>query len=111
MLIDETNSRSFRRFRVFAMRGSCPAYALSVTFRGLGMPRWSDWRAAASRAARLLRYWFDAPGEGAALTEKSAALSFVSCPSGIRSALLPGAAVAGGAAATCPSTKAFVASP
>jgi len=55
VLIDETNSRSFRRFRVFAMRGSCPAYALSVTFRGPGMPRWSDWRAAASPAARLLR--------------------------------------------------------
>ena len=42
---------------------------------------------------------------------KSAELSFVSLPSGCRPKLLPGAGAIGGAAATVPSTNAFVAVP
>jgi len=75
------------------------------------MPRWSDWRAARSSRRPPEFLVVPAPGEGVALTEKSAALSFVSWPSGIRPELLPGAAVAGGAVAGWASTKAFVVSP
>src|SRR5438477_88818 len=42
---------------------------------------------------------------------KSTAFESVSCPSGLRTMLAPGGAVDGGAAATVPSTNAFVADP
>src|SRR6266540_3173488 len=54
---------------------------------------------------------FDARGVGAERSVKSAELSFVSCPSGERTALDPGAAVTGGAGAAEPSTNALVAVP
>ncbi len=77
------------------------------------MPCSGDWQAVPAPPAleESAVQWFAALGVGVVLTLKSAELSPVSCPSGRRTSLLPGAAELGGAGAAVPRTKAFVAVP
>src|SRR3954452_9299946 len=65
----------------------------------------------AAAAAARSRHPFVVPGVAVDVTLRSTELSFVSWPSGFRTMLDPGEAVAGGAAAATPSTSAFVAVP
>src|SRR3954452_19148137 len=67
--------------------------------------------AGAAAAAARLRHPFVVPGVAVDVTLRSVELSFVSWPSGLRTMLEPGDAVAGGAAAATPSTNALVAVP
>src|SRR5215212_7964406 len=80
--------------------------------RRFGAPRDGCAAAAgAAAAAARSRHPFVVPGVAVGVTLRSTELSFVSWPSGFRTMLDPGEAVAGGAAAATPSTSAFVAVP